>query len=83
MQIMSHRCRYCQKLFTRAGGRRQHERYTCWKRLENGQDKLPLVDFPPSSAVTLVDASKITLPTEKQNKFPNGIDFGPRHPPVS
>ena len=41
---------YCQKPFTHAGSRRHHERYTCWTRLENGPDKLPLVDFPPSSA---------------------------------
>ena len=34
---MSHRCRYCQKPLTRAGSRRHHERYTCWKPLENGQ----------------------------------------------
>ena len=76
MHIMSHRCCYCQKPFTRAGSRRHHERYTCWKRLENCQDKLPLVDFPPSSTKTRVDASKITLPIEKQDKFPNGIEFG-------
>ena len=73
---MSHQCCYCQKPFSRAGSRRHHERYTCWKRLENGQDKLPLVDFPPSWAKSLADSSNITLPTEKQNKFPNGIEFG-------
>ena len=67
MQIMSHRCRCCQKPFTGAGSRRHHERHTCWKRLENGQGKLPLVDFPPSPAETRVDAPKITLPTENQN----------------
>ena len=76
MHITSHRCCHCQKPFTRAGSRRHHERYTCLKRLENGQDKLPLVDFPPSSTKTLVDTSKITLPIEKQNKFPNAIEFG-------
>ena len=41
------------------------KRYSCWKGLENGQDKLLLVDFPPSSTKTQVDASMITLPTEK------------------
>ena len=76
MQVMSHRCCYCQKPFTHVGRRRHHGRYTCWKRLENGYDKLPLVDFPPSSAKTRVDASNITLPTEKQDKFPNAIEFG-------
>ena len=76
MQIMSHRCRYCQKPFTRAGSKRHHERYTCWKRLENGQDKLPLVDLPSSTAITRVDAPKIILPTEKQNGIPNGIEMG-------
>ena len=39
------------------------------------KDKLPLVDFPPSSATSRGDFSKITLPTEKQNKLPNGIEF--------
>ena len=76
MQIMSHRCRYCQKPFTRAGSRRHHERYTCWKRLENGQDKLPLVDRPSSTAITRVDAPNIILPSEKQNGIPNGIEMG-------
>ena len=76
MQIMSHRCRYCQKTFTRTGSRRNHERYTCWKRLENDQDKLPLVDLPSSTAITRVDASKITLPTEKQNGFLIGVERG-------
>ena len=76
MQIMSHRCCYCQKPFTRAGSRRHHERFTCWKRLENGQDKLPSVDIPSSPAKTRVDTPKIALPTEKQNGFPNGIEFG-------
>ena len=76
MQIMSHRCRYCQKPFTRAGSRRHHERYTCWKRLENGQDKLALVDLPSSTAITRVDAPKIILPTEKQNGIPNAIEMG-------
>ena len=76
MHIMSHHCYYCQKPFARAGSRRHHERYTCWKRLENGQDRPPLVDFPPSSAKSRADSSKTTLPTEKQNKFPNGIEFG-------
>ena len=74
--IMSHRCRYCQKPFTRASSKRHHERYTCWKRLENGQDKLPLVDLPSSTAITRVDAPKIILPTEKQNGIPNGIEMG-------
>ena len=76
VQIMSHRCRYCQKPFTRAGSKRHHERYTCWKRLENGQDKLPLVDLPSSTAITRVDAPKIILPTKKQNGIPNGIEMG-------
>ena len=76
MHIMSHQCCYCQKPFSRAGSRRHHERSTCWERLENGQDKLPLVDFPPSSTTSRGDSSKITLPTEEQNKFPNGIEFG-------
>ena len=76
MHIMSHQCCYCQKPFTRAGSRRYHERHTCWKRLENGQDKLPLVDFPPSSAKSRADSSKITPRIEKQNTFPNGIEFG-------
>ena len=78
MHIMSHRCCYCQKPVTvkSAGSRTHHERHTCWKRLENGQDKLPLVDFPPLSAKTRVDASKITLPIEKQDKVPTGIEFG-------
>ena len=35
--------------------------------------KLPLVDLPSSTAITRVDAPKITLPTEKQNGIPNGI----------
>ena len=73
---MSHQCCYCQKPFSRAGSRGHHERYTCWKRLENWQDKLPLVDFPLSSATSRGNSSKITLPTEKQDKFPNGIEFG-------
>ena len=73
---MSHRYCYCQTPFTRAGSRRHQERYTSWKRLENVQDKLLLVDFPPLSAKTRVYASKITPSTEKQNKFPNGIEFG-------
>ena len=76
MQIMSHRCRYCQKPFTRAGSRRHHVRYTCWKRLENGQDKLPLVDLPSSTAKTRVDAPKITFPTEKNHGIPNEIEMG-------
>ena len=76
MQIMSHQCRYRQKPFTRAGSRRHHERYTCWQRLENGQDKLPLVDLPSSTAITRVDAPKITLPTEKQNGFLIGVERG-------
>ena len=76
LQIFCNTCCYCQKPFSRAGSRRHHERYTSWKRLENGQDKLPLVDFPPSSATSRGDSSKITLPTEEQNKFPNGIEFG-------
>ena len=46
---------------------RHHERYACWKRLQNGQYMLPLVDLSPSSAKTRVDALTITLPTEKQN----------------
>ena len=73
---MSHRFRYCQKPFTRAGSRRHHERYTCWKRLENGQDKLPLVDLPSSTAITQVDAPKIILRTEKQNGFLIGVERG-------
>ena len=76
MQIMSHRCRYCQKPFTRAGSRRHHERYTCWKRLKIGQDKLPLVDLPSSTAITRVDAPKITFPTEKKHGIPNEIEMG-------
>ena len=76
MQIMSHRCCYCQKPFTRAGSKRHHEKYTCWKRIENGHDKLPLVDLPSSTAITRVDAPKIAFPTEKQNGIPNGIERG-------
>ena len=34
------------------------------------------MDFPPSSATSRGDSSKITLPTDKQNKFSNGIEFG-------
>ena len=44
--------------------------------LENGQDKLSLVDFASSSTKIRLGASKITLPIEKQNKFPTGIEFG-------
>ena len=73
---MSHRCCYCQKPFTRAGSKRHHEKYTCWKRIENGHDKLPLVDLPSSTAITRVDAPKIAFPTEKQNGIPNGIERG-------
>ena len=76
MQIMSHRCCYCQKPFTRAGSKRHHEKYTCWKRIENGHDKLPLVDLRSSTAITRVDAPKIAFPTEKQNGIPNGIERG-------
>ena len=74
VQIMSHRCRYRQKRFTRAGSRRHHERYTCWKRLENGQDKLPLADLPSSTAITRVP--KITFPTGKNHGIPNEIKMG-------
>ena len=73
---MSYRCCYCQKPFTRAGSKRHHEKYTCWKRIENGHDKLPLVDLPSSTAITRVDAPKIAFPTEKQNGIPNGIERG-------
>ena len=65
---MSHRCCYCQKPFTHAGSKRHHERYTCWKRLENGH-------FPSSPAVTQVDAPKITHPTKKQNEIEWGKAF--------
>ena len=65
MQIMSHRCCYCQKLFTRAG--RHHEKYTCWKRLENGH-------FP--SLPVQVDAPKVTFPTEINPGIPSGIERG-------
>ena len=68
VQIMSHRCCNCQKPFTRAGSRRHHERYTCWKQLEKGH-------FPSSPAVTQVDAPKITHPTEKQNGIERGKAF--------
>ena len=45
VQIMAHRRSYCQKPFTHAGCERHHERYTFWKRLENGH-------FPSSPAIT-------------------------------
>ena len=45
-------------------------------RLENGQDKLPLVDLLSSTAITRVVALKITLPTEKQNGFLIGVERG-------
>ena len=75
VQIMSHRCRYCKEPFTRTGGRRHHERYTCWTRPENGQEKLPLVDFPSSPAITR-EVPKITFPNEKNHGIPNGIKMG-------
>ena len=69
MQIMSHRCCYCQKPFTRAGSNRHHEKYTCWKRLENGH-------FSSSPAVTRVDAPKVTFPNENNPGIPRGIEKG-------
>ena len=63
MQIMSHRCRYCQKPFIRAGSKRHHEKYTCWKRLEN--------DHFPSSPE---EVPEITFPTEKNYEIANGIE---------
>ena len=50
------------KPFTRAGSRRHHEKYTCWKRLENGH-------FP--SSPVQVDAPKITFPTETNPGIPS------------
>ena len=47
----------------------------CWKRFENGQDKLPLVDFSSSPAITQVGAPKITLPTEKHDEIEMGEAF--------
>ena len=69
VQIMAHRCCYCQKPFTHAGSRRHHEKYTCWKRLKNGH-------FPSSPAVTRVDAQKITFPIEINPGIPSGIERG-------
>ena len=69
MQIMSHRCCYCQKPFTRAGSRRHRKKHTCWKRLENSH-------FPSSPAVTQVDARKITFPTKINPGIPSGIERG-------
>ena len=69
MQVMSNRCCYCQKPFTRAGSKRHHEKYTCWKRLENGH-------FSSSPTVTRVDAPKITYPTENNPGIPRGIEKG-------
>lgn len=40
---------------------RHHDRYTCWKRLGKGQEKLPLMDLPPSPTKTRVDAPKIAF----------------------
>ena len=57
------------KAITRVGSKRHHERYTCWKRLENGH-------FPSSRAVTREDAPKITLSSKKKNGFLNGIERG-------
>ena len=69
MQIMSHRCCNFQNPFTHAGSKRHHEKYTCWKRLENGH-------FPSSPAVTRVDAPKITYLTESNPGIPSGIEKG-------
>ena len=43
---MSRPCRYCQKPFFRAGSRRHHERYTCWKPLKNGQHMNDFKRYP-------------------------------------
>ena len=67
VQIMSSRCCYCQKPFTRAGSKRHHEKYTCWKRLENGH-------FSSSPAVTRVDTPNIAFPTEINPVIPSGIE---------
>ena len=64
---MSHRWRYCQKTLTRAGSKRHHEKYTCWKRLENGH-------LPSSPAVTGEEVPEITFPTEKNYENANGIE---------
>ena len=69
MQIMSHRCCYCQKPCTRAGSKRHHEKYTCWKRLENGH-------FPSSPAVIRDEVPEITFPTEKNYDIATGIEWG-------
>ena len=69
LQIMSHRCSYCQKPFTRAGSERHHEKYTCWKRLENGH-------FPSSPAVAREEVPEITFTTKKNYEIANGIQWG-------
>ena len=66
---MSHRCGFCQKPFTRAGSKRHDEKYTCWKRLENGH-------FSSSPAVTREDVPQITFPIENNLGIPSGIEWG-------
>ena len=61
-------------------------RYTCWKWLDNGQDKLPLVDFSLSPTITRVDTPKITLLLRGkigcQMEENSEKRFGSRQPPV-
>ena len=66
---MSHRCCYCQNPFTRAGSKRHHEKYTCWKRLENAH-------FSSSPAVTREELPEIAFPTENNPGIPSGIERG-------
>ena len=73
VQVMSNRCCYCQKPFTRAGSKRHHEKYTCWKRLENGH-------YSSSPAVTRVDTPKTAFPTKINPGIPSGIEKGTAFP---
>ena len=69
VQIMSHRCCYCQKPFTRADSKRHYEKYTCWMRLENGH-------FPSLPAGTRKEVPEIAFPTKNNSGIPSGIERG-------
>ena len=58
---MSLYCRYCHRLFSRADSRIRHEKHSCQS---SGSEK------------SRENVLKIPFLTEKQNGFPNGIEFG-------
>ena len=64
---MSHRCHHCQKPFIRTYNRNRHERYTCWKRFENEEDRAPLVASSPEkgkpSGIELGEAFRFKTPS--------------------